>query len=82
MQSCKMLNSDYELYNKIVKYFMHNANSTLSEKDRYFKYKYNLTLNDWNLNINNIYKKVDMYVNNHADRAVECVAIDLFHMSS
>ena len=22
-----------------------------------------------------MYKKVDMYVNNHADRAVECVAI-------
>ena len=24
---------------------------------------------------NKIYKTVDMYVNNHADRAVECVAI-------
>ena len=38
-------------------------------------YKYNLTLDDWNQIINNIYKKVDIYVNNHADRAVECVAI-------
>ena len=27
----KMLNSEYELYNKIVKYSMHNANSTLGE---------------------------------------------------
>ena len=54
---------------------MHNANSTLGENVRYFMYKYNLTLDDWNQNINNIYKKVDMYVNNHADRAVECVAI-------
>ena len=36
--------------------------------------KYNLTLGDWNLNISNIYKKVDMYVNNRADHAVECVA--------
>ena len=70
-----MLNSEYELYNKIVKYSMHNANSTLGENVRYFMYKYNLTLDDWNQNINNIYKKVDMYVNNHADRAVECVAI-------
>ena len=72
-QSWKMLNS--ELCNKIVKYSMHNANSTLGENVRYFMYKYNLTLDDWNQNINNIYKKVDMYVNNHADRAVECVAI-------
>ena len=61
-----MLNSEYELYNKIVKYSMHYANSTLGENVRYFMYKYNLTLDDW---------KVDMYVNNHADRAVECVAI-------
>ena len=77
-QSWKMLNSEYELYNIIVKYSMHNANSTLGENVRYFMYKYNLTLDDWNQNINNIYKKVDMYVNNHADhadRAVECVAI-------
>ena len=54
---------------------MHNTNSTLGENVRYFMYKYNLTLDDWNQNINNIYKKVDMYVNKHADRAVECVAI-------
>ena len=74
-QSWKMLNSEYKLCNKIVKYSMHNANSTLGENVRYFMYKYNLTLDDWNQNINNIYKKVDMYVNNHADRAVECVAI-------
>ena len=70
-----MLNSEYELYNKIVKYSMHNVNSTLGENVRYFMYKYNFTLDDWNQNINNIYKKVDMCVNNHADRAVECVAI-------
>ena len=30
---------------------------------------------DWNQNINNIYKKVNMYVNNHAGRAVKCVTI-------
>ena len=70
-----MLNSEYELYHKIVKYSMHIANSTLCENIRYFMYKCNLTLHDWNQNINKIYKKVDMYVNNHADRAVECVAI-------
>ena len=41
-----MLNSEYELYNKIVKYSMHNENSTLGENVRYFMYKYNLTLDD------------------------------------
>ena len=30
-----MLNSEYELYNKIVKYSMHNANSTLGENVHY-----------------------------------------------
>ena len=54
---------------------MHNANSTLCENFRYFMYKYNITNDDWNQNINNIYKKVDLYVNNHDDRAVECFAI-------
>ena len=54
---------------------MYNANRTLGENVRNFMYKYNLTLDDWNQNVNNIYKKDDMYVNNHADRAVECVAI-------
>ena len=54
---------------------MHNANNTLGENVRYFMYKYNLTLDDWNQSINKIYKKVHMYVNNHAYRAVECVAI-------
>ena len=54
---------------------MYNANSTLGENVRYVMYKNNLTLDDWNQNINNIYKKVDMYVNTHADRAAECVAI-------
>ena len=52
-------NSEYELHNKIVKYSMHNANSTLVENVRYFMtllYKYNLTLDDWNQNSINIYK--------------------------
>ena len=29
------------VYNKVVKYSMHNANSTLGENVRYFLYKYN-----------------------------------------
>ena len=46
-----MLNSEYELYNKLVKYSMHNVNRTLVENVRFFMtllYKYNLTLDDWN----------------------------------
>ena len=43
-------------------------------------YKYNLTLDDWNQNINNIYKKVDMYLNNHADRAAKCVEIAVIEL--
>ena len=69
-----LVHSEYELYNKIVTYSIHNANSTLGENVRYVMYKYNLTLDDWNQNINNIYKKVDMYVYDHADCAAECVA--------
>ena len=54
---------------------MHNANSTLGDNVRYLMYKYNLTLDDWNQNINNIHQKVGMYVNNHAGREVERDAI-------
>ena len=43
-----MLNSEYELYIKIVKYCMCNANSTLGENVRYFMYKCKLRLDDWN----------------------------------
>ena len=38
----------------MIKYSMHNANSTLTENLRYFmykNYKYKLTLDDWNQNI-------------------------------
>ena len=41
----KILSSEFRvLYNKIVKYSMHNASSTLGENVRYFMHKYNLTL--------------------------------------
>ena len=40
-QSWKMLNSEYVLYNEILKYSMHNANTILGENVRYFMYKYN-----------------------------------------
>ena len=46
---------------------MYNANSTSGENDvRYFMYKYNLTLDDWNQNISNIYKKV--YIDGHESK--------------
>ena len=41
MYKAVLENVEYELYNKIVKYSMHNANSTLGENVRYFMYKYN-----------------------------------------
>ena len=41
------VNSQNELYNKIVTYSMQNTNSASGEKVRYFMYKYNLTLDDW-----------------------------------
>ena len=40
------VNSEYELYNKILKYFMHNANSPLGENVGSFTYKYSLTYDD------------------------------------
>ena len=43
-----MLDSKYELYNTILKYSVHNANSTLGENVRNFMCKYNLSLDDWN----------------------------------
>ena len=38
-------------------------------------YTYNLTFHDCDQNINIIYRKVDVYVNNHFDLAIKCVAI-------
>ena len=37
---------------------MHNASSTLSENVSHFVYKYNLTLDDWNQNINTFIRKL------------------------
>ena len=33
-----MLNREYELYNKMVKYSMHNASSTLGENVGYYRH--------------------------------------------
>ena len=37
---------------------MHNASSTLGENVSYFVYKYNLTFDDWNQNINTFIRKL------------------------
>ena len=44
------------------KTFNAERNNTLGENVRYLMYKYNLSLDDWNQNNNNIYKKGDRYV--------------------
>ena len=65
-----LFNSNYDLYRTIIKYSLHNGNTTLGENVRYFMHKYNIFFTEWFENINTLYKKIDLYVKNNFD--AEC----------
>ena len=65
-----MFNSNYDLYRSIIKYSLHNSNTTLGENVRNFMHKYNIVFTEWFENINTLYKKIDIYVKNNFD--AEC----------
>ena len=57
-----LFNSGYDIYRTIIKYSLHNRNTTLGENVRYFMHKYNIVFTDWFENIDILYNKIDMYV--------------------
>ena len=42
-----LFNSGYDIYRTIIKYSLHNRNTTLGENVRYFMHKYNIVFTDW-----------------------------------
>ena len=70
----KLINSECDLYNKIVKYSLENTSTTIGENVRYFKHKYNITDQDWYKSLNYIYNIMDKHVNNYIECDTECKA--------
>ena len=62
-----LFNSGYDIYRTIIKYSLHNRNTTLGENVRYFMHKYNIVFTDWFENIDILYNKIDMYVKHNFD---------------
>ena len=42
-----MCNRNYDLYRIIIKYSLHNGNTTLGENVRYFMHKNNIAITEW-----------------------------------
>ena len=62
-----LFNSGYDIYRTIIKYFLHNRNTTLGENVRKSLHKYNIVFTVWFENINILYNKIDIYVKHNFD---------------
>ena len=54
-----LFNSDNVLFSRIIRYSMHNSDTTIGENVRYFMYKYKIVYNDWFNDLSNIYNRID-----------------------
>ena len=52
-------NSDNVLFSRIIRYSMHNSDTTIGENVRYFMYKYKIVYNDWSNDLSNLYNIID-----------------------
>ena len=62
-----LFNSGYDRYKTIIINSLHNRNTTLGENVRYFMHKYDIVFTDWFENINILYNKIDIYVQQNFD---------------
>ena len=58
-------NSPYELHKSVVKYSFYNRGSTLAENIRYLKYKYDISIDDWDQPFSYVVNKVFKYNTDH-----------------
>ena len=75
---CKILwnlfNSDNLLFSRIIRYSMHNSDTTICENVRYFMYKYKIVLDDWFNDLSNIFNRIDNQIQNTTQLDGICLA--------
>ena len=49
-----LFNSENILFRRIIRYSMHNSDTTIGENVRYFMYKYKIVYDDWFNDLSNI----------------------------
>ena len=76
-----LFNSAYELHKSIIRGSFYNRGSSIAENIRYFMYKYNISMYDWEKPLNVLMKKVYNYASLHSNVDDICTAtaiVDLF----
>ena len=57
-------NKDNVLVSRNLRYSMHNSDTTIGEKVKYFMYKYKIVYNDWFNELSNIFNRIDNQIRN------------------
>ena len=64
-----LFNSDNTLFSRIIRYSMHNSDTTIGENVKCFMYKYKIVYDDRLNNLSNIFNRIDNHINKmHARR--------------
>lgn len=65
-----LINSDQQLYSRIVHYSLNNCDTPIGENVRYFMHKYQLSYKDWYSSLSHINTKIYRYVNLHCTNMI------------
>ena len=69
-----LFNSDNVLFSRIIRYSMHNSDTTIGENVRYFMYKYKIVYDDWFNDLSNIFNTIDSHIQNTTQLDAVCLA--------
>ena len=69
-----LFNSENVLFRRIIRYSMHNSDTTIGENVRYFMYKYKIVYDDWFNDLSNIFNRIDNKIKNTIQLDDICLA--------
>ena len=69
-----LFNSDNVLFSRIIRYSMHNSDTTIAENVRYFMYKYKIVYDDWFNDLSDIFNTIDSHIQNTTQLYDICLA--------
>ena len=59
-----LFNDDNLLFRRIIRYSIHNSDTTIGENVRYCMYKYKIVYDDWFNDLSNIFNRIDNQIKN------------------
>ena len=69
-----LFNSDNVLFGGIIRYSMHNSDTTIGENVRYFMFKYKIVYDDWFNDLSNIFNTIHSHIQNTTQLDDICLA--------